>query len=415
MIKSRSLLLILLLLTKCLNCDPRGPGDGRFRQSRFLDIPDFEFLDEAVGDVGRDFSQIYTGWVNSSFIYPYYLKGSTIVNDFYGSVNRTGLVIAGAALLGISGFAFLNELNAIPNVDGVANGVKGFQSFMDGMVSRFQSSIKSSVGSLASFKPNSFDITDRADVVYSLPGPPYNYDMDTVMNLTLNENLPNADRKSDIEESNEIVSIDKYFDDVDKGLATKNEIIDTKVTTEMFDFNQLEKPKVFNEYENILENYLNDDFEPSTLLFRDEPKMNKYEEIFTTNYNDELDSVGFKYNTNPNPYVFNQIENPIRNKYQKMKEKLNSKKRYPNKKYFSTPVTLNQKEYPMIKDVRNYHHMKHPLTKFTPSLKLGFPKIVPQKPTGFFSNRNQIKRKPYRRKENFLPKKHFYKKGFQFK
>ena len=74
MIKSRSLLLIILLLTKCLNCDPRGPGDGRFRQSRFLDFPDFEFLDEAVGDVGRDFSQIYTGWVNSSFIYPYYLK-----------------------------------------------------------------------------------------------------------------------------------------------------------------------------------------------------------------------------------------------------------------------------------------------------------------------------------------------------
>ena len=195
--------------------------------------------------------------------------------------------------------------------------------------------------------------------------------MDTVMNLTLNENLPNADRKSDIEESNEIVSIDKYFDDVDKGLATKNEIIDTKVTTEMFDFNQLEKPKVFNEYENILENYLNDDFEPSTLLFRDEPKMNKYEEIFTTNYNDELDSDGFKYNTNPNPYVFNQIENPIRNKYQKMKEKLNSKKRYPNKKYFSTPVTLNQKEYPMIKDVRNYYFKKHPHTKFTPPFKLG--------------------------------------------
>ena len=36
------------------------------------------------------------------------------------------------------GIAFLNELNAIPNVDGVADGVKSFQGFMDGVVSRFQ-------------------------------------------------------------------------------------------------------------------------------------------------------------------------------------------------------------------------------------------------------------------------------------
>ena len=72
MITSRSFLLILLL-TKCLNSDPRGLVDERSRQSRFLDV-DLDFLDDAVGDVGRDFSQIYTGWVNSSFIYPYYLK-----------------------------------------------------------------------------------------------------------------------------------------------------------------------------------------------------------------------------------------------------------------------------------------------------------------------------------------------------
>ena len=39
------------------------------------------------------------------------------------------------------GIAFLNELNAIPNVDGVADGVKSFQGFMDGVVSRFQVNI----------------------------------------------------------------------------------------------------------------------------------------------------------------------------------------------------------------------------------------------------------------------------------
>ena len=65
-------------------------------------------------------------------------QGSSIFNDLYGSVNRTGLVIAGAALIGVSGLAFLGELNAIPNVDGVADSVKGFQGFMDGVFSRFQ-------------------------------------------------------------------------------------------------------------------------------------------------------------------------------------------------------------------------------------------------------------------------------------
>lgn len=66
------------------------------------------------------------------------MQGSTIVNDLYGSVNRTGLVVAGAALLGVSGYAFLNELNAIPNVDGVAQGVKDLQGFVGGVISRFQ-------------------------------------------------------------------------------------------------------------------------------------------------------------------------------------------------------------------------------------------------------------------------------------
>ena len=32
----------------------------------------------------------------------------------------------------------MNELNAIPNVDGVADSVKGFQDFLNGVFSRFQ-------------------------------------------------------------------------------------------------------------------------------------------------------------------------------------------------------------------------------------------------------------------------------------
>ena len=36
-------------------------------------LEDVNFLEEA-GNLSRDLNSIYTGWVNSSFIYPYYLK-----------------------------------------------------------------------------------------------------------------------------------------------------------------------------------------------------------------------------------------------------------------------------------------------------------------------------------------------------
>ena len=57
-------LVILLLVSRC------SPA-----------LPDLGLVEESLSDLdldslGRDFSQIYTGWVNSSFIYPYYLKVS---------------------------------------------------------------------------------------------------------------------------------------------------------------------------------------------------------------------------------------------------------------------------------------------------------------------------------------------------
>ena len=53
---------VLLLLTASANPSP-VPG--------FLDS--LNLLEEA-GNLSRDLNSIYTGWVNSSFIYPYYLK-----------------------------------------------------------------------------------------------------------------------------------------------------------------------------------------------------------------------------------------------------------------------------------------------------------------------------------------------------
>ena len=61
---SRSELLVLLLLV------PRGPLALALEPK----VPALSFLEESLHSAGRDFSQIYTGWVNSSFLYPYYLK-----------------------------------------------------------------------------------------------------------------------------------------------------------------------------------------------------------------------------------------------------------------------------------------------------------------------------------------------------
>ena len=55
-------LLILLLVSRC---SPALSDLGQLEES---------LSDLDLNSLGRDFSQIYTGWVNSSFIYPYYLK-----------------------------------------------------------------------------------------------------------------------------------------------------------------------------------------------------------------------------------------------------------------------------------------------------------------------------------------------------
>ena len=60
------LLVILLLVSRC----SPSLSDLDLVEEAFSDLGDLGDLDS----LGRDFSQIYTGWVNSSFIYPYYLK-----------------------------------------------------------------------------------------------------------------------------------------------------------------------------------------------------------------------------------------------------------------------------------------------------------------------------------------------------
>ena len=63
----------LLLLLTSAPVSP-SPVSGGF-------LEDVDILQEA-GNLSRDLNSIYTGWVNSSFIYPYYLK--VFITDLAG-------------------------------------------------------------------------------------------------------------------------------------------------------------------------------------------------------------------------------------------------------------------------------------------------------------------------------------------
>jgi len=58
--------------------------------------------------------------VNSTFI-PSYLKTSSLVNTVYGQLNRTGLLLGGALLLGTGGLLFLNQLAPMPSLPSLSD------------------------------------------------------------------------------------------------------------------------------------------------------------------------------------------------------------------------------------------------------------------------------------------------------
>jgi len=405
----------LLLLLTTASVDP-NPVPGL--------LEDVDFLEEA-GNLSRDLNSIYTGWVNSSFIYPYYLKGSTIVNDLYGSVNRTGLVVAGAALLGVSGYAFLSELNAIPNVDGVAQSVKDLQGFMDGVISRFQGSLKSVQGSLASFKPTSLDAFDRADVVYSLPGPPYNYDVDSVMNLSTT--LKTSIRKDENDQkrtttSPTFLSIDNYFDYLDSNTDILNEINDEPIKPVHPVNNQIERPGQFDVKNDFTLTPYNEDwndFEPSYYVSQelDDKPFLEYEDEPSQIFN----YGNHQYPKKPNSIKWNFVEQkPIhvektrKSKYDNFKnEKYKIQKTYPiptRKKYqsFTKPGKYRKPNFPKYESHRKYFDKKENYNFKTPTFK--FTNYKKKKPYRYENHVRAVKtpptlaprrkntRKPFRRK-----------------
>ena len=197
---------------------------------------------------------------------------------------------------------------------------------------------------------------------------PYNYNVDTVMNMTTGEPPPPsppqaADRKTE-QQSTEIVSIDKYFEDVDKeaGLPTLANDIDNPGLS----FDQLEKPKYYADYHNEIDTehfHTEDpwrDFEPSTPVYDPQPERQSYKK---TNYLGggpppvfrrskyklpSLHQHEFYYSK---PIPVNQIENPMRIRQH------DTRRHVPAK-----PVTLNEQEYPMVTNIRNYE--KFPPKKY---------------------------------------------------
>ena len=246
--------------------------------------------------------------------------------------------------------------------------------------------------------------------------------MEAMRNLT-EGNSATSNRKSDLdtETSTEIISIDKYFANLDKeeALSALNnilnrDVIDTKVTTtEAFDLDQVvDRPETFYEEDHSdLDNWIDVDFNPSELLYEPEPEMGEkkfnYHSMGRGDYQlKPLYQNDFYYSK---PIPINQIENPVRSKYYDLRKH----KFHPSNKM----ERYKKKEYPMTKNVKNFKQtfpVKPQKPPFKSSSVLSnYHRGYKAKPPSFVPYMKDFnRRKPFRRKETFPPRR-YYQKGFQ--
>ena len=69
-------------------------------QQRFLDSSK---ISATTSHLARTVNEFFIGVLETGGLIPSVLKGSTFTNNIYGFVNRTGLLVVGAGLVGISG------------------------------------------------------------------------------------------------------------------------------------------------------------------------------------------------------------------------------------------------------------------------------------------------------------------------
>jgi len=165
--------LFFLLLPTALAGPHQINQHPRDKDLRFLMVPNvFETKTSMLADFGKDLNNIYTGYANvTGGFFPFLLKGSTYTDTIYGALgNRSGMIIAGAALLGGTGYYFLNEINAVPSLEGMARMITRTSNSLVGAVGSYFKSISTSI--LTSRSENVDTTHDRIDdIMYSLPGP----------------------------------------------------------------------------------------------------------------------------------------------------------------------------------------------------------------------------------------------------
>lgn len=250
---------------------------------------------------------------------------------------------------------------------------------------------------------------------------PYNYDMDAMRNLSTGSSGTNADRKSDAgaSEEAEIVSIDKYFEKLDKeeALSALNNILDSDITTaEAFspDLRDQRPETVQGKDRGDLDNRINVVFDASDKHYDPEPDVRgkKFNYLSTGNYQNELNPLHQNDLYYSKPIPIHQIENTVMPKYHdKRVENFND--------FYPSNEQIFWREYPRtknIKNVKNAYPQEKSKSTFQSSPKLSsFRRNYKSRPTHFVPYmRDFNRRKPFRRKrkETYSPRR-FDQKGFQ--
>ena len=203
-----------------------------------------------------------------------------------------------------------------------------------------------------------------------VPFRPYNYDVDSMMNLTT---LKTSIRKDENDKkrtttSPTFLSIDNYFQYLDSNNDILNEINDEPIKPVN---SQIERPAGHYDVKNdfSLTPYSEDwnDFEPSYYVSQelDDKPFIEYEDETSQIF----DNGNYHYLKKPNSVKWNfveekpfQIENSLKSKEQ-IYEKSKIQKAYPNltrKKYhsFSKPVKYRRPKFPKYESHRKYFDKK---------------------------------------------------------
>ena len=93
-------LLMLLLSQISHGLERKVDFEVNRHKPRFLNPQN---ISNTTTSLARTVNEFFIGVLETGGLIPSVLKGSTFTNSIYGFVNRTGLLVAGAGLVGISG------------------------------------------------------------------------------------------------------------------------------------------------------------------------------------------------------------------------------------------------------------------------------------------------------------------------